>query len=135
MAEPRRILRLQQLILETVAQFLQREAKDPRIGIVSVTRVKLAKDLSAAQIGWSCLGSDADRRKTERGLEDIASAVQREVARTLQTRVTPKISFRYDETLQHAQALEEVFEAIRQDKIAHGEPVDDEPPEGDGEEG
>jgi ribosome-binding factor A len=119
----RRIQRLQQLILETIAQFLQREVRDPRIGMVSVTRVKLARDLSTAQVGWSCLGDEAQRRTCERGLRDATPAVQRAVAHAIQTRVTPRISFRFDPTLEEAQALEEIFEHLRQERIEHGEDV------------
>ena len=90
MANPRRILRLQQLILEAVAQFIQREVRDPRIGMVSITRVKLAPDLATATIGWSCLGDDTDKRTTARGLEDAAPAVQRASANARQTRGTPR---------------------------------------------
>ncbi|MDJ0975182.1 MAG: 30S ribosome-binding factor RbfA [Planctomycetota bacterium] len=125
MANPRRVLRLQQLILETVAQYIQREVRDPRIGMVSITRVKLAPDLSTAAIGWSCLGDDAAHRKTARGLEDAAASIQRAVAQALQTRTTPRIHFRHDDTLEKAQELETIFEQLREEKRAHGELVDE----------
>ena len=132
MATGRRIKRLEQVILRAVAQFIQREVRDPRIGMVSITRVKLAKDLSAAQIGWSILGDEAEQRTVQRGLENATPAVQRAVAQAMQTRVTPRISFKYDKTLKEAQALEEIFETLRQEKVEHGElDPDEEAPEED----
>lgn len=128
MANPRRVLRLQQLILEAAASYIQRELQDPRIGLVSVTRVKLAPDLSTAVIGWSQMGSDEQRRTTERGLEDAAPAVQREVARVMQTRTTPRISFRYDDTLERSQALEEIFEKLREERAEESPADEDEAP-------
>lgn len=125
MAHPRRILRLQQLILQTVAQYVQRELRDPRIGLVSITRVKLAQDLSTAAIGWSIMGSDKERKLTEQGLEHAVPAVQRAVAASLSTRITPRIHFRYDETLAKSQQLEEIFEKLRAEKREHGELPDD----------
>ena len=126
MANPRRILRLQQLILEAVAKTLQREIHDPRIGMVSVTRVKLAPDLSTATIGWSSLGEDSQVRTTERGLEDATPLIQRRVAESLSTRVTPRIHFRHDASLERAQELEEIFQKIRDEKDAHDEGGEDE---------
>lgn len=116
MPSERRILRLQQLILEVAAQTLQREARDPRIGLVSITRVKLAPDLSTATLGWSVMGDDAERRTCERGLEHATPLVQRAVAKALQTRVTPTISFRFDESLERAQALEGIFQQLREER-------------------
>ena len=119
MAKPRRILRLQQLILEQVAQTIQRELKDPRIGMVSITRVKLSPDLSRAQVYWSCLGDDSEHRKVQRGLEDAVPVIQGAVAQALQTRVTPRLQFHFDQSLEKAQRLEEIFQHLREER---GEP-------------
>ncbi len=115
MAKPRRILRLQQLILEVAAQTLQREIQDPRLGagLVSITRIKLSPDLSRAQIYWSCLGSEGQQRTTERGLEDALPVIQRAVARALTTRVTPKLSLHRDDTMEKAARLEEIFHKLK----------------------
>ncbi len=125
MAAPRRVLRLQQLILETVASFVQRELRDPRIGMVSITRVQLAPDLSTARIGWSCLGDESQHRTCERGLEDATGAVQRAIAKTLSTRVTPKIQFKHDGSMEEAQKLEEIFHKLHEERVEIGlEPGD-----------
>ncbi len=124
MANPRRVLRLQQLILEEVAKVIQRDVRDPRVGMVSITRVKLAPDLSTAAIGWSCLGDEATHRKTARGLEDAAPAIQRAVAKALQTRITPRIHFRHDDSLERAQKLETIFEQLRDERRLHGDEPD-----------
>jgi ribosome-binding factor A len=120
MAEPRRILRLQQLILEVVATTIQRELQDPRVGMVSITRVQLSSDLSAAHIYWSMLGTEAERRTSERGLQASLGLIQRRVAGALGTRVTPALSLHFDVSMQKAQRLNEIFEHLR---IERGEPL------------
>lgn len=132
MANPRRILRLQQLMLETVASFIQRELSDPRLGMISITQVKLASDLSTAAIGWSTIGSEADQRKAERGLAHATAAIQRAVAKSLQTRTTPRIHFRYDDSLHRSQALDEIFEHLRQERAEHAPDEAAETPEAEG---
>ncbi len=125
MATQRRVLRLQQLILETVATTLQREVNDPRIGFISVTRVKLASDLSSAIVGWSVMGSDAELRTTERALEAVTPLVQRSVAHALQTRVTPRLKFRHDGSMNRVQELDSIFEHLRQERVELGQDEDD----------
>ena len=68
---------------------------------------------------------DIPRRETARGLEDATAAVQRAVAKAMQTRTTPRIHFRHDDTLEKAQELEAIFEQLREEKREHGE-LDDE---------
>ncbi|MDA1194201.1 MAG: 30S ribosome-binding factor RbfA [Planctomycetota bacterium] len=116
MANPRRIKRLQQLILETVATHLLRELDDPRIGIVSVTRVKLSPDLSTCQVFWTSLGTESELRTTERGLQDALASIQRAVARAMQTRVTPRMEMRHDGTFANAQRLESIFTKLREER-------------------
>ena len=143
MANPRRIQRLQKVIQQTIAMHIQRELSDPRLGLVSITSVKLSPDLSRAQIYWSCMGSEAEVRTCERGLTDALGSIQRAVAGSMQTRVTPRLGLQHDDTLQHAQRLEEIFTHLREERRAHGLEGDDEagdaevgtPEEGNPEEG
>jgi len=124
MAKPRRILRLQQLILETAATHIQRELEDPRLGLVSITRVKLAPDLTQAQVFWSVLGDEAAVRTCERGLARALPSIQRAVAAALQTRVTPKLQLRHDGGMEHAQRLETIFAKLRAERGPEGETED-----------
>ncbi|MDJ0520767.1 MAG: 30S ribosome-binding factor RbfA [Planctomycetota bacterium] len=125
MAQQRRILRLQNVILQTAANHIQRELEDPRIGLVSITRVKLSPDLTQAQVYWSVLGDEAEVRTCERGLENALPSIQRAVADAMQTRVTPKLQLRHDPGLEHAQRLEEIFTKLREERGEDEEPADD----------
>jgi ribosome-binding factor A len=132
--DPRRIARLKQFVLEVAATTIQRELRDPRIGFVTVTRVDLAPDLTQATVWWSALGTDAQRRTSERALEDARPVVQSAVAHALATRTTPRLAFRFDDTLVQAQRLEGIFETIKQQRPAPGEPAEDAAPRSDGDE-
>ena len=124
MPPPRRIERLRQLIHEVAAQALQREISDPRMGFVTITRVKLGSDLHDATIYWSSLGTEAQKRTTARALEDATGLVQSLVAKALQTRTTPTLTFRHDPSMVHAGHLETIFEKI---KLERGEEAPPEP--------
>ena len=116
MPSPRRIERLAQLIHETAATTVQRDLADPRLGFVTVTRVRLAPDLSLATVFWSCLGGEAQRRTSERALASARRRVQSVVAGALGTRVTPEIRFQFDESLEKAAHLEDIFERLRRER-------------------
>ena len=127
MANPRRILRLQQLILEVAAETIQREARDPLLELVTITRVKLSADLSHAQVYWSSLGKEEQREKTAKALEGIQPLVQRRVGDGLRIRITPRLTFRFDPSLENAQRLETIFHQLSEER---GEdPDEDEAPD------
>lgn len=135
MPEPRRILRLQQLVLETLATALQRDVDDPRVTGVSITRVKLSKDLSRALVFWSSLEAGGPRRTAERGLEDVRPFLQALVADAMSTRLTPQLSFKFDEGLERAGRIEALFDRLaaeRGDAPGSAAPQDGEPHEGEG---
>ena len=124
MPPPRRIARLQQLIHEVAATALQREVADPRLGFVTITRVKLGKDLGDATIYWSSLGTEAQKRTSARALDAATAMVQSMVAKALQTRTTPKLTFRFDPAMEHAGHLETIFERIKRERPDEPIPVD-----------
>lgn len=116
MANPRRIKRLEKVIQQAAANHAQRELQDPRIGLISITRVKLSPDLSQAILFWSVLGEEAQRRTTERGLEDALPSIQRAIAAAMQTRITPRCELRYDLGMENAQRMETIFTQLREER-------------------
>jgi len=131
MPNERRINRLQQLILEVAGETLQREVRDPRMGLATFTRVQLTKDLSVATLYWSCLEEEGARRRTEQGMESATALLQRRVAEALTTRVTPRLELRFDPTLEQAQRLETIFHRLREERGDDDEDEgdDDSPPD------
>jgi|GEM_PF-40664 len=117
---PRRIARLQQLILEVAAETIQRRLADPRLRMVTLTRVKLAPDLSTVVVYYSAMApNDEERRATARALAGAASLVQSVVGDAMATRTTPHLTFRYDASLAQSAHLEDIFQKLRAER---GEP-------------
>ena len=117
MAKERRVLRLQQLILEILAETLQREVADPRLRLVTVTRVKLTSDLEHATVYWSCLAKkDEVKKETEEAMTGVLPLLQFRVARELSIRTTPRLEIRFDPSLEQAQRLETIFHKLREER-------------------
>ncbi len=126
MTNPRTIARLEARIKERAAHCLQFELKDPRTTFVTVTRVELAEDISRGTIFYSCLGSEGDRKKTERMIENAAGFIQRQVARVLETRNTPHLKWEYDESIARASEMDRLINAAR-NRDEEIRPEDDQP--------
>ncbi len=84
-----------------IARVLREQATDPRIPLVTLTRVDVAPDLSNAVVFWSAMDvRDSDSaEETQRVLECAASFVRRELARVLPLRRVPALRFRFDPSL------------------------------------
>jgi len=116
MPDKRRLKRLETLILETVAPLVAHGLADPRLGMVTVTRVHLSPDLSIAHVNWSTLGGAGAESKAQHALEHARGRLQGAVAAALQTRTTPRLMFHFDESLARAQHVNEVLDQLAKER-------------------
>ncbi len=86
-----------------VARILREEATDPRIRLVTLTRVDVAPDLSHAVLFYSVMSADAEDasalEQVEHGLHSASGFLRRRAARVLCLRRMPELRFRYDPSL------------------------------------
>jgi ribosome-binding factor A len=106
---------LGEAIREEVAQLVGFELKDPRIGLVTVTRVEVSPDLGHARVHVSILGDERERKKTLDALRNSSGFVRRELAQRLGIRQVPEVDFRYDKGLE---ATERVAALLEEDRRA-----------------
>ncbi|MDF1799654.1 MAG: 30S ribosome-binding factor RbfA [Planctomycetota bacterium] len=129
MASERTRARIAARIKERTAHCIEFELADPRAHFITVTNVEVAADLSAAKVFYSVLGSPSEQSQVRHMFEKAAGFVQRQVARVLQTRVTPRLSFIYDDSLERAAELDAVIQAaLNRDASIRGEEVDEPEP-------
>ena len=129
MPDARRLLRLEKQILHAVAPLVAHGLLDPRLRLVTVTRIRLSPDLSVARVNWSCLGDRADRSKVARALEHARGRIQAEVAKATRTRTTPHLQFHFDESLEKAQRALDILAKLERER-GEPPPAAEEPPEG-----
>ena len=82
------------------SQLLLEGLKDPRIGFVTVSTVKVSTDMGVATVNYTVLGSDKSLRDTEIGLEQSAGCIRRELAHRLKLRHMPRLEFQLDELIE-----------------------------------
>lgn len=108
MANPR-VRRVADRIKVVVAEMLERRIKDPRLGFVTITDVRLTGDGQQATIFWTVLGSDEDAAGTAVALESAKGTLRSEVSRQLGTRIVPTLTFVRDALPEEARHLDEVL--------------------------
>ena len=106
-----RMRRVNEAIRETLADAVG-ELKDPRIGMVTVTGVRVTPDLREATVYVSVLGSEKKRRATLAGLESAHGVLQARINRELSLRRTPTITFSYDDTAERAVQMTKLIEDV-----------------------
>src|SRR5438067_601522 len=94
-----RSLRIAQAIREVVSSAILFEVADPRVRAVTVLRVEVAGDLRTATVFVSIMGSEAEQNRAMQGLQHAAGFLQSRVAARLQTRFTPVLSFKRDDSV------------------------------------
>ena len=94
----RRTERIAEELKSEIARALREEVSDPRIQLVTLTRVDVAPDLTSALVFWSALEPESVDRIQD-GLDSAAPFVRRRLARVLPLKRMPELRFRHDPSL------------------------------------
>lgn len=109
MADAGRARRLSGRIKQIVATQLELQVKDPRLGMITVTDVRVTADLHEATIFYTVFGSDEQRLETEQALESVKGVLRTEVGRQTGVRFTPSLTFRLDSLPDDAKHINELL--------------------------
>lgn len=101
---------------EILAEEVQR-LKDPRIGFVTVTGVRVTADLRRAWVFYTVLGDDKDRRSTAAGLRSATPHLRQSLGRQVRLKTLPELEFRADETMAHHRRIEEIIDRLHEDGL------------------
>jgi ribosome-binding factor A len=106
--------RVGHLLQQKLAEVFARGLKDPRVGLVTITGVKMSPDLREARVYWTVHGEDAVRNQTARGIEAARGWLRRVVGATLGLRVVPDLHFTYDEAIDRGDRIERLLREVRE---------------------
>jgi ribosome-binding factor A len=115
--QSRRIDRIEEQLRIELSEIIEREIQDPRIGLTTVTAVKVSPDLRHARVSVTVLGDAAQRKKALEGLRSATSFVRRSLSKRLQhMRRIPELSFDYDESVEKGIRIEELLDRIKHEE-------------------
>jgi ribosome-binding factor A len=105
MADVARARRLAERIKVLVAESLSRVVKDPDLGMVTITDVRVTPDLASAKVFYSVYGSAEESERTAEIMTKNTGRIKGEVGRHLQIRITPSLEFIIDQVPTTAASL------------------------------
>lgn len=108
MADPQRARKMADRIKEVVARRLDKGLRDPRLGFVTITDVRVTGDLQHASIFYTVYGTDEERSDSAAALKAATGLLRSEVGKNITARLTPSLEFIADalpETSAHMEDL------------------------------
>ncbi len=113
MVDVARARKLAVRIREVVAETLEKQVKDPRLGMVTLTDAKVTPDLREATLYYTVYGDDVARRDSAAALESAKGVLRTQVGRQTGVRYTPSLTFIADVVPETAGRLEELLAEAR----------------------
>lgn len=109
-----RMRRVNEAVKQVLSEAIP-ELKDPGLGFVTVTGVRTTKDLAHATVWVSVMGSERQQQRTLAALERAGGVLQSRLARELQLRRTPQLSFAYDHAVERGVRMTKLIDELARD--------------------
>ncbi|HKS53747.1 MAG TPA: 30S ribosome-binding factor RbfA [Steroidobacteraceae bacterium] len=121
-----RAKRIAQQIQQTLSELIRRDVRDPRLGMVTLTEVRVAPDLGSAKVYFSVLG--ASPQQAQEILDAAAPMLRGPLGRALGTRHSPELRFVQDELIESGARLSALIsKAVKDDTERHVDDGEDKP--------
>jgi ribosome-binding factor A len=101
-----------------IAELLEKRVKDPRLGFVTVTDVRLTGDGREATVFYTVLGGEGDRMATAAALASAAGLLRSAVGKKLGMKFTPTLAFQLDAVEEDASFIEDALRKAREHDAA-----------------
>jgi ribosome-binding factor A len=106
--------RVGQEIQAALAEMLARgRLRDPRIGFITITGVKVSADLRVAKVFYSMLGTPEQRAETQKGLDAAKGFVRREITAAVKLRRSPEVYFSFDESVGEGDKIDRLLREVK----------------------
>lgn len=108
-----RLNRINEELKKEISHIFTFELKNPNVtGLLSVTRAKITPDFKYAKIYVSIINSK-DVDKTMQGLKESSGFIRSQVAKTLNLRITPELSFELDDSVEYGMKIDKILKDIK----------------------
>jgi ribosome-binding factor A len=111
--------RVADLLKMEIADLLLKQVRDPRIGSLTITGVKLTDDLRTARVFFVEMGKEACSEEVKKGLQKATGFLRRELSRRLQLRHVPEILFTYDPSFAYGSRIDTLLMEIHREEEAN----------------
>lgn len=109
--------RVADLLQRELSDIIRRDVRDPRVGLASVSSLKVGRDLGHAKVQISVLDEDEEaRQEAIDALTNARGFIRSLLARRVQLRTVPQLSFHLDRGAEHSQRINELLESLHDDR-------------------
>lgn len=105
--------RVAELVKAELSHIIMTELRDPRVGFITITDVKMSSDLRHAKIYFSMLGDKEERDRTIAGLKQATGFLRRELGHRLRLRYCPTLSFYFDTSIEYGAHIDQLMERLK----------------------
>jgi ribosome-binding factor A len=121
-------------VQKVLSSLISREIKDPRINpMTSVVNVEVSPDLKTAKVYISVLGDEESKEATRKGLKSAASFMRGQLAKSLNLRNTPELTFIIDNSIEYGVHMSHLIDEVNKNLSHHEEQADSSEEESDEE--
>jgi len=100
-------------VREEIMSIIKRDLKDPRIGFVSITAVRMTPDLRQARVRVSVLGSAGEQKASLQGLISAKGLIRHELGRRLENlKFSPELRFELDPSIEYSVHISELLKEV-----------------------
>jgi len=114
MGNPDRAAKMADRVKEIIARRLERGVRDPRMGFVTITDVKMTGDLQHASVFYTVYGTDEERADTAAALKAATGMFRSEVGKHITARLTPSLEFIADAIPENAAQIDSLLREARE---------------------
>lgn len=128
-----RTVRVGEQIRNEIAELLTFHVRDPGIGFITITQVKVTPDLQQARVYYTTMGDEKARRETQRGLERARPMMRRHLGQRMRLKRVPELQFFFDEAIERQDRIERILlelQAERAERDAAADPGASPSPDG-----
>ncbi len=106
-----RTQRVADFLQRELASLLQREVRDPRVGMVSITGVDVSRDLGHARVFFTLLGADSaeDAKQSTEVLNGMAGFLRSQLSKDSNMRSVPQLKFFFDSSVGRGREMEDLI--------------------------
>jgi ribosome-binding factor A len=115
--------RVAQMVQQLLGEIFARGIRDPRIGLVTITGVRMSPDLREARVYWTVHGEPDQRKHTAKGLDNARGYLRREIGSQLKLRLTPDLRFTYDEAIDRGERIEQLIRKVHEEDRDRAPPL------------
>lgn len=102
-------------MVKVISEIIANESRDNLLKTVTITACDVANDMSFAKVYFTSI-SEFSNEQMEKEMNEAASFIRTEIASKMELRITPKLKFVYDESIEYGNRIESILKEIQEEK-------------------